>query len=466
MTRLPSDRKALKGVVTDLKGVLFVENRDKTRFWAEIARVLTARGVPVHWLVQNPVYAPVGAGRVHEIGFPNRTELASAEVDLASYPEILSDRGRRYFNSGSRHYPFYHRRINEIMAHVSPALIVGESTLLHELFAAESARRQGAVFVHPAATRYPSRRVNLFEGVTQLEFIGSGDEGDEEENFRLAERISNGSISPSYMRKPPLGAGLAKRLRWADARLRVWRGRLAGERYNTPSFRTKAALWRRLNANVGRWDRLAKDDCSGPAILYPLQLQPEANLDVWGHPFSDQVAFIRRLLSATGSDVSILIKINPKAKYEMSDALLALAESEARVVLLSRSLPMAKAQALAIGAVTVSGTVGLEAVFGRGRCISLRHPLIERWFPEFAAPTPEEATEKLLSQPDAGTGSAACGAKLIAKIRASSFEGFISDPVSDPACLDPSNIILVADAIHKAWDAARNSASAAHPEGC
>jgi len=210
----------------------------------------------------------------------------------------------------------------------------------------------------------------------------------------------------------------------------------------------KILLSSKASANQRRWASLAARVPPGErAILYPLQMQPEANIDVWGRPFSNQVKVIEAMLASAPGDVAVAVKANPKSKYEISDDLIGLAERDDRLVLLPFEMGMAEAQELTFGTVTVSGTVGLEAVFGRGRCISLRHPIIERHFPTLAASDPAEAVARLLNEPEAGTGSVEAGARLLQLLVESSFPGFVSDPLSSPHCIEAANVALVADAL-------------------
>jgi hypothetical protein len=102
-----------------------------------------------------------------------------------------------------------------------------------------------------------------------------------------------------------------------------------------------------------------------------------------------------------------------------------------------------------MGALTVTGTVGYEAVMGKGRCISVLHPVLAKNFSDFTAPTIEEAVEALLQSPTAGRGSSQQGADLLQKLYARSYPGYINDPVSDPLCLDAANISKISNALLK-----------------
>ena len=425
--------------------VVFLENRGKTAFWVKVARGLIERGQSVGWIVQNPVYAPPNeTGDVVFLGFPKTAEMIDTPV-----PEALStERGRQYFGAGSRHYSFYARRVKEALDHLRPDAMIGEPTLMHELLTAAECRSRGIPYLHPTMTRYPGGRFNVLDGDTQNTVMGSAEVWPRDRLDELANAISEGCSLPSYMAKPTAMDARMRQLRRAVGQLQITLGWLRGERFNTPSPARKLALQRMLKNNLQSWAAMARmPAAAGPVILYPLQMQPEANVDVWGRPYSDQVAFVKRLLAALPENGAVAVKANPKSKYEVSVEMLALARSNPRVVLLPLDCPMTDAQAVTTGSVTVSGTVGLEAVFGRGRCLSLRHPLLERHLPEFHADSPEDAVARLLADPDAGQGSAARGAALLAQLVADSFEGTINEPTYDPNCLSPVNITKVTGAI-------------------
>ena len=430
--------------------VVFVENRGKTAFWAGVAQALTARGHNVGWIVQNPSYAPGGVGETFSLGFPLAADMVDAPV-----PEAVStDRGRQYFGAGWRHYTYYAHRVAEALDHLRPDAVIGEPTLMHELLTLAECRLRGTPYLHPTMTRYPGGRFNVLDGDTQIPVLGSGETWARDRLDELASAISEGRSLPSYMAKSTAMAARMRQLRRAGGQALTTLGWLRGERFNTPSPARKMALQRMLKENLESWAALARmPDAAGPGtgpmILYPLQMQPEANIDVWGRPYSDQVTFVKRLLAALPEDGAVAVKANPKTKYEVSAELLALTRGNPRVVLLPIDCPMKDAQAVTIGSITVSGTVGFEAVFGRGRCLSLRHPVLERHLPEFHCDTPEEAVARLIADPDAGRGNPSRGTDLLAQLVAESFEGTINEPTYDPSCLSPDNIAKVTSVIER-----------------
>jgi hypothetical protein len=451
--------------------ILFIENREKTAFWEQVALNLRQRGHRIAWMVQNPQFAPPAFSDttdVHRLPFPvdaagpATTQATSENWVREHHPELITDRGRSHFGAGTAHYGHYTAAIESVLRLVAPDLVVGESTLFHELIAIDRCRRAGILYVHPCANRYPSGRFSLFAYDTQQPAAGSGEAWPETNVDELAERIGSGHEVPFYMRRSGRAQKLRRRLLWAATRGRVWWGRLLGERYNTPSLRRKLALARQVQARLARWatlQRLPADPAR--TLMYPLQLQPEANIDVWGRPYSDQVALVREMLAAAPANVQIAVKANPKAKYELADELLALAASEPRLCLLPLGMSMQQAHAQCVGAVTVSGTVAFEAIFGKGRCVSLRHPLIEQEFPAFHAASPTDAVRRLLDEPHSGRGSLAVGTRLLERLIAQSFPGLVSDPLSHPGCLASGNV----DAVARAIDGlvAQRAASPAEP---
>jgi hypothetical protein len=182
-------------------------------------------------------------------------------------------------------------------------------------------------------------------------------------------------------------------------------------------------------------------------LLYALQQQPEANIDVWGQPYSNQVSVLRDMLDAAPQDVHVAVKMNPMPRYALSRSLMQLAEEEQRISLLPAGMSMADAHRHTTGSLTVTGTVGFEAIFGRGRCLSLKHPLIAEEFPSFHASSIKCGVDRLLQDQGAGVGSVRLGARLIQSLVRRSYRGLVGDPVMHPACIEKENVLLLANSV-------------------
>lgn len=434
-----------------MQRITFVENRGKTAFWKRVADKLASNGHEVSWIVQNPAYAPnISGQRIIQIPFPKKKDFKEGLIP----DPVITDRGRTYFGAGQRHYAYYQNHLEAALTELAPDVVIGEPTLFHELLTIGICRNRAIPYLHPTMNRYPSGRFMILESDSQNPISGSGEVWDDTTLDALASAVVSGKSLPSYMRVP---LGMEKhiyRIRRLQDQLRTIFGRWQGERYNTPSIARKLALGRDLKTNLVFWKNLERPpDPDATVILYPLQMQPEANIDVWGRPFSDQVKFIERILSALPPNGQVAVKANPKSKYEVSSDLIALARCDARVVLLPLDWRMPRAYELATGAITVSGTVGYEAIFNRGRCISLRHPIIKNLFPSCHAETPEIAVERLLSDPLAGQGSLEATKRLLRTLVSCSFKGTINEPTYDPDCVSDENITLVYNAFTKVLSA-------------
>lgn len=427
--------------------LLFIENREKTHFWAAVAARLQDRGFAIAWAVQNPMFASRLPGRVHLMPFPKGASPDQVR-GFEDWPLLVTDRGRDHFAAGHAHYTHYARQLEEIYDKVKPALVLGEATLFHELLAVGEARSRRIPYLHPSAERYPQDRLCFFHDITQHAFGGSGGTYSDSDAREFADRIAEGRVRLSYMRAHGRLGRAARKLKWALSRARIMLGRVSGERYNTPSLARKWLLSKTVRLHLSEWRAMARMPLPGERfILYPMQMAPEANIDVWGRPFNDQVKVIKDLLDSAPADVKVALKCNPKPKYELSAELIALVRKESRIFLLPVEMAMPAAMAKAIGAVTVCGTVGFEAVFGRGRCISLRHPVIADACPTLAAASPQEAVSRLLSDPKAGVGSPDLAVALLQRIYARSYPGYVSDPFSSPECLAGENVERVTEAV-------------------
>lgn len=428
--------------------ITFVENRGKTAFWVHVARELRRNGHSISWIIQNHAYRPLASdGRQICIPYPE-----TADHEFIGIPEAVStDRGCNYFGGCNTHYAYYTRAINDALDELSPDVVIGEPTLFHELLIISECRARKIPYLHPTMTRYPGGRFNILDCDTQNVAIASQEQWSEEKVVELASSIAGGRSLPSYMRSVSKLDWQLQKVKRLSGLARTTFGWLGGERYNTPSPIRKRKLGQELKSRLNDWKGLARlPDDRGPVVLYPLQMQPEANIDVWGRPYSDQVGMVSALLDAVPANGSVAVKANPKSKYEVSSDLIALARREPRVVLLPLDMKMDAAHERCLGTITVSGTVGFEAVFGRGRCLSLRHPILQEDFPTFHATSPEDAVDQIFSNKDAGCGDLRSGVALLRKLISGSFPGTINEPLYDADCVTDENIARVAGALEQA----------------
>ena len=115
-------------------------------------------------------------------------------------------------------------------------------------------------------------------------------------------------------------------------------------------------------------------------------MQPEANIDVWGSPNSNQVDVVKRIANNLNDDAKLYIKPNPKSKYEISEELISLIKNNEKIEAISHSSIMSDLLNDISLIISVTGTISIEcifsnkpiAVFGKGlqfdqkNCVSIK----------------------------------------------------------------------------------------------
>lgn len=344
--------------------ILYIENRYQTHFWEEIARRLEGDGHDIHWIVQSHAFRPK-IGSVNVIPYPRTADLRNFEANKTHLARVArKDRGINYFLGNSAHYRHYDECILEILRRTRPDVVFGESTEFHELICIEHCRALNIRYLQPTTTRYPAGRFAFYQYDTLQPFAGSRERMSDHAVDEIVDSIVGRSVLPDYMVKTRSPGNLQALSQKVRNRWTLTTEYFAGERFNTPHPVHKVRLQRHLVNNLQRWENLAGQRVPRAdrfTLLYPLQMQPEANIDVWGNEHRCQATLLRRMLEATDGQTQILVKGNPKAKYEMSDDLMRLVESSDRLIPLPLATPMAKVFANASLIATVTGTVAIEA---------------------------------------------------------------------------------------------------------
>ena len=446
--------------------LLFIENRQQTYFWAEIARRLLARGHDVAWIVQNHTFGPEAhSGTVHRIPYPrSRSRKPTTQLSRDLRRIARSDRYINHFGGGAAHYAHYVGFIEKVLEEEKPDVAFGESTLFHELICGLTCRRLGIPYLQPTSCRYPVGRFSFFLYDTLEPYAGSGDKFSPQALANMIERIAKRSTLPDYM-SPVRHSFWQELFKNLTMTLSYW----SGERFNTPSPLRKFVLERSVTARKREWDEIATnvEDLQGVQLLYPLQMQPESTIDVWGCEFRDQVALLNSLLEALDENVSIVIKPNPKSKYEMSGELVQLVKNSPRLKALPHSTTMQSAWERAALILTVTGTVAIEAVMaGKPVATLVRTFLNDVKGCPFISSVNE--IQSLVAQVRLGEfprPTTEDQAQLLGRLAATSYAGIISNPFHMPASVHPENLQQVLKAFVHVLEVVQADATA-RPGSC
>jgi len=449
--------------------LLFVENRYATWVFEAVARQLALAGHEIHWLVQNPMFAP-NWGRVYRLPFPQTYEtLVTTAPDDYSWLR-RTDRGVLHFGATGAHYAHYDRHIASVLEALMPDFIFGEATEFHELLTIARARANGIAYLSPTGTRYPADRLAFMAYDTLDPVGGDGSVLLDEQADAMLEAIRKRQVVPSYMRPATRRSPTLDWHRLSD-KLRITAGWLAGERFITPSPARKMALDSEQRRQRQGWEeRAARSKLAWPNllnrgqpwVLYALQMQPEGNIDVWGTPWNDQADIVRRAARALHAQGAMLVvKPNPKSKYEMNARLNEVMCSEPNVVSLAHSTPMGEVFPHAPLVLTVTGTVLLEAIFAGKPVASLgRHSM--RGYPGVTPiVTPEDLPVVLV---DALAGIAHTASRdearaLLQHMHATSYSASLWDPIAQPEENTLSNIEALGDAFAMVLKFPRNKSA-------
>lgn len=425
--------------------LLFVENRYVTWLWERIAAGLAADGHEIHWLVQNPAFAPAAAN-VHVLPFPRAGQPGNSR-EAEHHPLLRRDRTRRYFGMTAAQQGAYWSAIDARLDAIAPDVVFGEPTQFHELITIELARRRRIPYLYSSATRYPTGRT-VFHAYDTIETLGgSGDELAADDAQRMRDDVVNRRVVPTYMAARE-ASPLQRNLRhWRD-RARVTTGWLGGERFVTPSPWRKLTLEVRRRAMTRRWDALAVPALPAglagrPWALYAMQMQPESNIDVWGNPWSDQTRIIREAADALAAIGGVLVvKPNPKSKYEITRPLCELVREHGGIVALAHPTPMQPVFQAAPAVLGVTGTVTVEGVLAGkpvgvlGRHRMSRYPGVTR----LESPAGIADLVRAALRGEATVAAPEAAAALLARLHAGSYPGTMFDPLNQPELGTDSNI--------------------------
>lgn len=437
--------------------ISFIENRYKTIFWAALAKELRALNCATSWLVQNPAFSPTSEPQntVYKIPFPSRADLTKDNKTNELKKVIKADRYINYFGGSEKHYAHYKKSIEHWLDDERPDIVIGESTLFHELITINACRDRKIPYLNPSMPGYPGGRYAIYSYDTK-DTVGKNNEiPSRSDCLAMAEAIRKRERIPDYMIPPsgkepershPLPSSIQDRL----IKLYCY---IAGERYNTPAPWKKLILDRKVRRRLREWQKIASDKAEASKgmrlALYPLQMQPEANLDVWGQEFRDQAKLISALSDALPDGWHMHIKANPKAKYELSDELINVLRSNPKVSPVPLTDGMAKVFSEVDLICTVTGTVAVECVLS-GKPLAQLGPSIVSHGPGCvqlrkaeditAVAHSIETNSYLLAEEEDRIA-------LIEKLYATTFPGKVSDPSSSPQVMAAENIKEIASTL-------------------
>lgn len=338
--------------------ILFIENRGSSYLLDRIGKLFSKSNHDIFWIIQNRLYSPKSGQKFYLGKCTDNTIISPA--DIANFRHM--DRGIKFFGGNNLHYGFYYNKISEIIQKINPDIVFGECTQFHEYITIQICKNKKIPYIVPNATRYPVNRL-VFNYYDTYEVVGGN-------NLKLSYSdakeqvlsIMNNIIQPSYMDKKRNPIVYFHRL--FDL-VKVFFGRVFYDKYITPSLIIKLFLELKLI-----YFKIIIYNISTPYsklpnsfALYPLQMQPESNIDIYGYPNNDQSIIIKKLyLELSKFNIPLVVKPNPKSKYELNSSLIKILKNN-RIYVVGCDVKMSDLFEKVCLVITNTGTVLLESIF-------------------------------------------------------------------------------------------------------
>lgn len=422
--------------------LLFVENRFKTFFWSEIVKKLRIDhdNILVSWIVQNKKFKPKDED-CFVINYPESSQL-NFNYNSDFFEKLAKmDRGVYAFDSGTSHYYYYYESIKNYIKKFDPNFVIGESTLFHELITIEVCKELGIKYITPSTCRYPVGKFSLYVNGT-LDILNYRDYSVANCHNQMIEDVVCRNRTPDYMKKQQGLKSIIFKSRLIYNKFFSLLSWIEGERYNTPSPFKKMIISIENMNNKKDFERISLKDYKGidweNTVLYPLQMQPESNIDVWGHPYNDQTINLKRLIERLPPGKMVLIKPNPKSKYELSSELVSLISSLDNVHAISSDISMDDIFDKVKTIYTVTGTIAIEAILA-GKSVITENSSKLLGYPNVSY---LDSSEIKLSIPIYSKES------LMSNLDGNSNFGLISDPIFSDYSVSIENIENICSALY------------------
>ncbi|MGN7381775.1 hypothetical protein [Paenibacillus sp. SAFN-117] len=454
--------------------VLFWANHYKTIVFWKIAEILVDAGHEIYWISPSREWAEWlmrnGAERRFLLDLTDFGEDWMAGSKRAPSEEerdfIASVESQGLYLSNmilmdrmlSKKPPAYARafltvcgqKIKQFLIRHEIECVFSERTWATELMTVQLCEELNIANYNPQVIRIPDGRFAFFGGYSEafMEPIREPGSEDLQQAEQFLDFFMNSGPKPRYFhlnnKVPRIKA------RWpVTLAKRIVRQRRYCYRYDVAQPTTSQFIHDRFTALFNSWSsRLGKPfeepfagrGPSKPYVLYALHRQPEASIDVLGGSISNQLELIRALTRSIPSTHDLYVKEHSNNIGNNSMKLYKQLLSIPGVRLIS---PYSDSHSLLKRAdlvVTVSGTIAYEAGLFGIPAISVANlffnPLLVRGnfnpYSDSIAEILHTARSSLPSYEDR--------VNFIARLLANSFQGIMSCPMEDIACIDKRNI--------------------------
>lgn len=428
-----------------MKKILFVESRYMTYLYDKIAEKLIDDGYEVSWLVLNHEFNPQ-FGQKFLIEYPTRRDKSSHK---SSYLQTIieTDRQLRFFNKKDvNHFYYYDLKIRDVINFIKPDVVFGEPTLFHHLIAIEICKELNILYLFPASCRYPVDRIAFYMFETLKPFKGSNEILDEYDAQEVIKNIVNRTCVPNYM--------VARKVTFWNKlqdKIKILRGYIKGERYNTPPPLEKLRSNIQNKAFLKEWNNISVNtvDKSKFVVLFPLHMQPESSIDVWGRNYSDQTKVIEDIIQQLGENQVLYVKPNPKSSFEINRKLIEIVKANDNIFALEDTVKMGDIFDSVDLFITVVGTIAIECILSDKPVISLVETYFNNTLGSYTMSSTQEIRHiiELIQREEFHPLDIKEKVNYINNLNSRSYSGVLGDPGKNKYTVSDENI----DRLHKAF---------------
>ncbi|GEM_PF-6116528 len=426
--------------------IVFLEVRSKTKVFERVSQEIKNINpdIKIYWIVQNKMFCPTSSDEVIYL-IPPKGPLDRdlyGPFDDLDKKVIGCDRFNIHFNSKLWHYRFYRRQIEDALGLISPGIVFGELGNFFTHYACLLSKKNGIPFFDIESSRFPTGCVGVFL-YDRWSPIRLRDPEDSDVHEFIKMFLEEKPI-PDYMKRDQSWALKLRRISMSlSHKIKILFGFISGERYCTQTP-IGHILERRLVAkSLKTWDEssITVEDIVATKkkiLLYPLQMQPEFNLEVWGYPWNNQEKIVRHILEKIPDDWVLLLKSNPKPYFEMNRINICSLAKNSNVMLLDRRVSMRDIDPYVDIVATVTGTVQIERILNNrpvyiiGQTPFKKFSCIKNDIESLNSENFESGRVFSLSMEQINQAAR----YLLEHSR----PGIMSEPVSDVSCLSENNI--------------------------
>jgi len=428
-----------------MKKIAFVANYNKTIFFEHVSQHL--ENVEVYWICISKFWLDHlfanGVESARILYLPRNVALNNCEVigDLRLNELIYSDRVLRFeVEFGQKYLESVQRPFFDFVKDNELSFIFGELTWAHEVLFQRICNQYPELncsYLKPHTIRIPSKRFAFFadEFEENLYEVKNRAIPDDYAKFFKVEK-------PDYYHINNAKNSIKSRFQSIPYKVRLFFSREKNDKSDPTQTSLRGRyLWSKVGEEINLLvykffiKRLKYHELPGSYWVYFLHKQPEASIDILGRYYEDQLKNILYLARKMPDECQLLVKEHGNAIGDRSFRYYKKICAINRVLLVDETIDSYKLLEDAQMTCTVSGTVAYEAgLLGKNAMT-----FSKVFFSELPS---------ILSLVKPGKKKCVSNSEFKKKIYAASFDGIISDPKSDPRCIELENLKKVSAAFN------------------